>query len=209
MSFLRVLLPALAITTAASAPTANADVIKCTFGNEYYRTIFDTSRQRLTLEDHSRGEDRVALSYVEGAKFQILGPGLFEIWSEDRQPVLRLRLTNQGRDGISEAYYPFEGELLNFGRPITGGCSSTYLRASKQRPSRPAPSPTPKPAPTPSPAPSPTPQPVPEPNPVPAPEPTPAPTPKPRPQPVPAPKPTPATVDPNAPKPGRVTPIET
>lgn len=205
MISIRLLLTTLAFGL-STLPAARADVIKCTFGEEYFRTTYDTAEQRLVLEDHTRGENRIVYSQVERASLQILGSGNFEIWSQSREPVLRLRLTNQGRDGISDAYYPYEGELLNFGRKILGGCSSNYLRATKRPPARTNPAPKPAPAPSVPPTPAPQPEPIPAPAP-PAPNPEPVPTPAPEPTPVPAPSPEP--VDPNAPQPGRVTPVET
>jgi hypothetical protein len=111
----------LAAALAWPAGSSRADVIRCVFTEPFITTVYNTNQSTLTIfHDVEKREDApVFLS------FQIIKPGVFELWDSKNQVIQRLELSFQGSDGMSDQLYPYDVEWLPL--KLRGGCTSNHL----------------------------------------------------------------------------------
>ena len=111
----------LAAALASPATPSRADVIRCVFTEPFITTVYNTNQSTLTIfHDVEKREDApIFLS------FQIIKPGVFELWESKNQVVQRLELSFRGSDGMSDQVYPYDVEWLPL--KLRGGCTSNHL----------------------------------------------------------------------------------
>jgi uncharacterized membrane protein len=111
----------------ASSPVAHAEKFTCGFTEPFYTVTYDTGSQKLVSRDDVMRKSTT----FRNVAFQIVAPGEFRLSDQRGRELLRLKLTMEGSDGMSNVIYPFEAStevLLGGANNGVGGCESTLLK---------------------------------------------------------------------------------
>ena len=101
--------------------TADADIIRCSFTEPFAVTTYSTNTRELNISYSVEPSKNKTLKEVS---LQIMGPGVFELWDEEKQVVQRLELSYKGSDGMSDSVFPYSVRWIP--ENLYGGCTSNH-----------------------------------------------------------------------------------
>ena len=100
---------------------ADADIIRCSFTEPFAITTYSTNTMELKI---SYDVETLKNKTLKGVSLEIIGPGVFELWDEEKRVVQRLELSYNGSDGMSDFVYPYSVHWIP--EDLYGGCASNH-----------------------------------------------------------------------------------
>jgi hypothetical protein len=101
--------------------TADADIIRCSFTEPFVVTTYSTNTKELNI---SYDVETAKNKTLKDVSLQIMGPGVFELWDDQKQVAQRLELSYTGSDGMSDFVYPYSVHWIP--EDLHGGCTSNH-----------------------------------------------------------------------------------
>jgi uncharacterized membrane protein len=122
---------AFALLTSLASVSAHAEKFECGFTEPFYTLKYDTTTRLLSLKDEVMSKARI----IRGVEFAIEASNEFSLRKGDKE-LARIKLTNEGSDGMSSTIYPFEisTSLLGGANNGIGGCASSLLLSQEGQP---------------------------------------------------------------------------
>jgi uncharacterized membrane protein len=117
----------LVLLSLLSPLASQAETFSCNFTEPFITIIYSTNSQKAVVTDHVAKKSKL----YTGVTFQIVAAGEYVLKSKKGQEVARLKLTDQGSDGMSDTIYPYEIQTSYISNSAAnngiGGCSSSLL----------------------------------------------------------------------------------
>jgi len=114
-------------TIIMSGFSAKAAIITCFFTEPFYTVTYTTGTRLLRVRNDTEHRDEL----IQDVGLLIVGSGKFELRTKEGQLLMTLKLTGNGRDGMSDRVYPYDARYEAKNSPLSGvrgGCESLKLK---------------------------------------------------------------------------------
>lgn len=129
-----------AITLLLAATVAKAEVYSCSFTEPFFSISIDSATGMVTRTEpdweSETGEEITTVVSTDASVMSTMEDGIETLYVVPKgQPaIMRLALTWQGSDGMSDMIFPYDGQLLSpdadsHANHLLGGCESTSKKA--------------------------------------------------------------------------------
>lgn len=120
------------LTLILISSVSHAETFTCYFTEPFVTSTYETSSETLTYQRFE-----AAPIVMKDVSFQIASAGVFNLISKDGKTLQSLTLNQNGSDGMSDKFYPFDvkdSSMLTGANGGFGGCESSQLKSQESQP---------------------------------------------------------------------------